>query len=102
MFCVSARWALISVPVSRPRRPLGVVERCCLPGQTVVVGAAPETYLRLMAQDLAGARPSWRRRIRATSIQALAHAYVMLGLISPEGAGAAITHASRAPGLRRA
>jgi len=66
------------------------------------VGAAPETYLRLMAEDLAGARPPWQHRVRATSIQALAHAFVMLGMISPEGAEAAITHTSRALGLRRA
>ncbi|HEV8275451.1 MAG TPA: hypothetical protein VGQ26_07115, partial [Streptosporangiaceae bacterium] len=45
----------------------GVVERC-LPGQTVVVGVAPETYLRLMAQDLAEARPLWRLRVSATGV----------------------------------
>jgi hypothetical protein len=55
-----------------------------------------------MAHDLAEARPPWQHRVRATSIQALAHAFVMLGLISREGAEAAITHASRALGLRRA
>jgi len=87
---VSARWALISVPVSRPCRRPGVVERCCLPGQTVVVGVAPETCLRLMAEDLAGARLPWQHRVRATSIQAVAHAFVMLGLISPEGAEASL------------
>jgi hypothetical protein len=64
------------------------------------VGAAPETYLRLMADGLAEAQPRWQLRVRATSIQAVAHAFVLLGLISPEGAEAAIARASRALGLR--
>jgi hypothetical protein len=66
------------------------------------VAAAPETYLRLMAQDMAEARPVGQLRVRATSIQAVAHAFVMLGLISAEGAEAAITQASRTLGLRMA
>jgi hypothetical protein len=73
-----------------------------VPGQTVVVGVAPETHLRLMAQALAEARPLWRRRVSAASIQAVANAFAMLGLVSAEGAEAAMTQASRAPGLRRA
>ena len=72
-----------------------------MPGQTVVVGVAPETHLRLMAQALAEARPLWRRRVSAASIQAVANAFAMLGLVSAEGAEAAMTQASRALGLRR-
>jgi hypothetical protein len=71
-----------------------------VPGQTGVVGVAPETYLRLMAEDLAEARPVWQLRVRATSIQAVAHAFAMLGLISAERAQAAVTQASRAVGSR--
>jgi hypothetical protein len=63
------------------------------------VVVAPETYLRLMARDLSGAGPAWRVRVNATSVQAVAHAFAMLGLISAEGAEAAVTHASRALGL---
>jgi len=55
-----------------------------------------------MAQDLAEARPFWRLRVSATSVQAVAHAFAMLGLVSAEGAQAAMTAASRALGLRRA
>lgn len=73
-----------------------------MPGQTVVVGVAPETHLRLMAQALVEARPLVRRRVSAASIQAVAHAFAMLGLVSAEGAGAAMTQASGALGLRRA
>jgi hypothetical protein len=66
------------------------------------VGVAPETYLQLMAQDLAEARPLARRRVNAASIQAVAHAFAMLGLVSAEGAVAAMMRASRALGLREA
>jgi hypothetical protein len=72
---------------------VGVVVRCCLSGHTVVVAAVPEAYLRLMAEDLAEARPQWQLRIRATAVLAVAHAFVLLGLISPEAADAATTHA---------
>jgi hypothetical protein len=77
-----------------------VVERYCLHGQTVIVAAVSETYLRLMAQNVAEARPPWRLPIRATAMQAVAHAFVLLGLISPEAADAAITQASRTIGPR--
>jgi hypothetical protein len=70
-----------------------------VPGQTVVVGVAPEAHLRLMARDLAEARPLWRRRVSATSIQAVAHAFAMLGLVSAEGAEAAMRQASQALGI---
>jgi hypothetical protein len=80
----------------------GVVERWWLPGQTVVVGVGPETHLRRMAQDLAEARPLRPLRVSATSIQAVAHAFAMLGLASTEGAETAMTAASRALGLRGA
>jgi hypothetical protein len=73
----------------------------CL-ARLLVVGVAPETYLRLMAQALAEARPLARRRVSAASIQAVAHAFAMLGLVSAEGAEAATTQASRALGLRGA
>ena len=55
-----------------------------------------------MAQDLAEARPLWRRRVSATSIQAVAHAFAMLGLVSAEGAEAAMRQASQALGFPRA
>lgn len=55
-----------------------------------------------MAQALAEARPLWRLRVSAASIQAVAHAFAMLGLVSAEGAEAAMTPASRALGLRGA
>lgn len=77
-----------------------MVERQCLLGETVVVGFAAQAYLRLMAQDLAEARPLGHFRVRATSIRALAHAFALLGLISAEGAEAAVIEASRALGLR--
>ena len=66
------------------------------------MGVGPETYLRLMAQDLAEAQPLWRLRMGAASIQAVGHAFAMLGLVSAEGAEAAMTQARRAVGLRRA
>jgi hypothetical protein len=66
------------------------------------VGIAPETHLRLMVQALAEVRPLWRRRVSAASIQAVAHAFAMLGLISAEGAEAAMRQASQALGLRGA
>src|SRR5215468_9869730 len=65
-------------------------------------GSCPETRLRLMARALAEAGPLWRLRVSATSIQAVAHAFAMLGLVSAEGAEAAMTQASRARGLRGA
>jgi len=52
-----------------------------------------------MAHGLAEAQPRWQLRVRATSIQAVAHAFVLLRLISQEGADAAIARASRALGL---
>src|SRR5215470_10643449 len=55
-----------------------------------------------MAQDLAEARPFWRLRVSAVSVQAVAHAFAMLGLVSAEGARAALTQAGRALGLPRA
>jgi hypothetical protein len=55
-----------------------------------------------MVQALVEARPLLRRRVSAASIQALANAFAMLGLVSAEGAEAAMTQASRALGLRRA
>src|SRR5260221_11490603 len=55
-----------------------------------------------MAQALGEARPLWRRRVRAVSIQAVAHAFAMVGLVSAEGAGAAMRQASQALGLRGA
>ena len=73
-----------------------------MPGQTVVVRAAPGTHLQLMAQALAEARPLWRRRVSAVSIRAVAHAFAMLGLVSAEGAEAAMRQASQALGLRGA
>jgi len=59
------------------------------------VAAVSETYLRLMAQDVANARPPSQLRMRATAMQAVSHAFVLLGLISHEAAEAAITPASR-------
>jgi len=55
-----------------------------------------------MAQDLAEARPLRRLRVSATSVQAVAHAFAMLGLVSADGAQAAMTAANWALGLRRA
>ena len=66
------------------------------------MGVGPETYLRLMAQDLAEARPFWRVRVSAASFQAVAHAFALLGLAGAESAEAAMTQAGRALGLRGA
>src|SRR5258708_26227499 len=55
-----------------------------------------------MARDLAEAGPLWRRRVSAASIEAVAHAFAMLGLVSAEGAEAAMRQASQALGLRGA
>src|SRR5258708_8275266 len=55
-----------------------------------------------MTQALAEARPLWRRQVSAASIQAVAHAFAMLGLVSADGAGAAMRQASQALGLRGA
>jgi len=55
-----------------------------------------------MAQALAEARSRWRLRVSAACIQAVAHAFAMLGLVSAEGAEAAMTQASRALGPRGA
>src|SRR5258708_11211012 len=68
----------------------------------MVVAVAPETHLGLMARDLAEAGPLWRRRVSAASIEAVAHAFAMLGLVSAEGAEAAMRQASQALGLRGA
>jgi hypothetical protein len=55
-----------------------------------------------MTRDLAQARPVWRLRVSAASVQAVAHAFAMLGLVSAEDAEAAITQAVRVLGPRRA
>ena len=55
-----------------------------------------------MARALGEARPPWRRRVSAVSIQAVAHAFAMLGLASAEGAEAAMRQASQPPGIRGA
>src|SRR5258707_3113422 len=55
-----------------------------------------------MARDLAEAGPLWRRRVSAASIEAVAHAFAMLGLVGAEGAEAAMRQASQALGLRGA
>src|SRR5215470_11720951 len=65
-------------------------------------GSCPETRLRQMARALAEARPLWRLRVSAASIQAVAHAFAMPGLVSAEDAGAAAAQASRALGLQGA
>jgi hypothetical protein len=52
-----------------------------------------------MAQHLAEARPIWRLRVSAASVEAVAQAFAILGLVSAEGAEAAMTQASRALGL---
>jgi hypothetical protein len=59
----------------------------------------PETYLRLMAHDLTVSQPLWRLRLRVASVQAVAAAFVMLGLLSAEGAAAALSDARRASAL---
>jgi hypothetical protein len=101
MFCVSARWALISLPrVTGGAGCSAWLRGDACPARLVVVEVAAEAYLRLMAQDLAGARPLGPVRVRAASIQALAHAFALLGLISAGGAEAAVIQASRALGLR--
>lgn len=46
-----------------------------------------------MADELEVAEPPERRRVLAVGIQAVAHAFLMLGLISAEGAEPAITRA---------
>jgi hypothetical protein len=63
------------------------------------VAVAPESYLRLMAQGRAEARPLGRVRVSAASVQAVAHAFALLGLVGAEDAEAAMTGASRALGL---
>ena len=77
-----------------------MVELWCGAGQTVVVGVAPETYLRLMAERLAQAGPQGGLQVIAASIQAAAYAFAMLGLLTAEGAEAAMAQASRARELR--
>jgi hypothetical protein len=62
----------------------------------LVVGVAPNTYLRLMAEELQAVEPPKRQRVLAVSIQAVAHAFMMLGLIRTEGAEPAITQANLA------
>ncbi len=59
----------------------------------------PETYLRLMANDLAAAQPRGRLRLIEASLDAVARAFIMLGLLSAEGATAALTDARRAQAL---
>lgn len=59
----------------------------------------PETYLRLMARDLTAAQPRSRLRVLETSVEAVARAFTMLGLLSPEGAANALTDARRAQAL---
>ncbi len=53
----------------------------------------PENYLRLMAGDMAGGQPLGRLLLPEISVQAVAHAFMMLGLLSVEGAEAAMTQA---------
>jgi hypothetical protein len=59
----------------------------------------PETYLRLMAHDLAAAQPRSRLRVIQTSVEAVARAFIMLGLLSAESATNALTDARRAQAL---
>ena len=59
----------------------------------------PETYLRLMAHDLALAQPRSRLRVIQASVEAVARAFIMLGLLSAEGAVAALADARRAQAL---
>jgi hypothetical protein len=59
----------------------------------------PETYLRLMARDLVVAQPRSRLRVIETSVEAVARAFIMLGLLSAEGAANALTDARRAQAL---
>jgi hypothetical protein len=55
-----------------------------------------------MAEELEVAEAPERRRVLAVSIHAVAHAFMMLGLISSEGAEPAITRASLALAQREA
>jgi hypothetical protein len=59
----------------------------------------PETYLRLMAHDLAAPQPRWQLRVIQASLEAVARAFIMLGLLSSEAAAAVLTDARRAPAL---
>jgi hypothetical protein len=59
----------------------------------------PETYLRLMADDLAAAQPRSRLRVIQTSVEAVARAFIMLDLLSAEDAANALTDARRAQAL---
>jgi hypothetical protein len=59
----------------------------------------PETYLRLMAHDLVVAQPRSRLRVIETSVEAVARAFIMLGLLSAAGAANALTDARRAQAL---
>ena len=77
-----------------------MVELWCGAGQTVVVGVAPETYPRLMAERLTQAGPQGGLQVIAASIQAAAYAFAMLGLLTAEGAEAAMAQTSRARELR--
>ena len=60
---------------------------------------SPETYLRLMAHDLALAQPRSRLRVIQASVEAVARAFIMLGLLSVEGAATALADARRAQAL---
>jgi hypothetical protein len=59
----------------------------------------PDTYLRLMAHDLAVSQPLWSLRLRVARAQAVAQAFTMLGLLSAADAGAALSDARRASAL---
>ncbi len=59
----------------------------------------PETYLRLMAHDLAAAQPRGRLRVIQTSVDAVARAFILLGLLTAEGAADALTDARRGQAL---
>jgi hypothetical protein len=53
-----------------------------------------------MVETLEEARPGSGLQVNAASIHAVAHAFAMLGLLTPEDAEAALTQASRALELR--
>ncbi len=59
----------------------------------------PETYLRLMTDDLAAAQPRWRHRVIQASVEAVARAFIILGLLSAESVAAALTDARRTQAL---
>ncbi len=59
----------------------------------------PKAYLRLMADDLAAAQPRWRQRLIQTSVEAVARAFILLGLLSADSVMAALADARRAQAL---